>query len=63
MTKSFLILIVAGMMMGGCGTSHKPLSNEQIIILTKQCEDAGLRAVPYISGINFMIVSIQCAPK
>jgi hypothetical protein len=42
---------------------YKPMPNEEIIRLSKQCTDAGLNAKPVYAGMTDTIAGIQCAPK
>ena len=44
--------------LGGCDEG-KPLTNTQVIVLSKQCRDAGLVPVEF-PGWTFRTVGIQC---
>ena len=39
------------------------MPNDEIILETKKCEEAGLDAVAVRNGMSYEIVGIQCSPK
>ena len=57
--KYILILTVISFMFYGC---QRGMTNDEVIAETHKCEQAGLRAMSYITAIDDRII-IRCMPR
>lgn len=57
--KYILILAVLSFTFYGC---QRGMTNDEVIVETRKCEEAGLRAISYITAIDDRII-IRCMPR
>ena len=57
----FLLLIFICSLLVSCSPSSTPMSRQEVIDATKQCEEAGL--IPMVMTWKYQIFDVVCYPR
>ena len=56
-----ILLLLGAIVLTGAGCSG--MTNDEVILETKKCEDAGMMAEVLVREIDSAIAAVQCSPK